>query len=169
MDRIMIFGFSGSGKSTLARTLGKKFGIEPVHLDSIYWLPGWEDLPREKMKKKVGEIIKKDQWIIEGNYFYAYGEERIKRADAVVFLDINRFLCLYRVIKRYFMYRGKTRPDMGEGCPEKIDFEFIKWVFIDSRKNRAKYYKILGDINIAEKRVYVIRSSAEMKKFLEII
>lgn len=169
MCRIMIFGFSGSGKSTLAKILGEKFGIKPVHLDSIHWLPGWEEMPKDKMRNKVGEIIKKDKWIIEGNYFYSCGEERMKRADMVIFLDFNRFLCLYRVIKRYFTYKGKTRPDMGKGCDEKIDFEFIKWVLIDGRKNRAKYYKLLGDINIAEKRVYVIKSPGEMKKFLEII
>lgn len=169
MCRIMIFGFSGSGKSTLAKILGEKFGIKPVHLDSIHWLPGWKEMPKDEMRNKVGEIIKKDKWIIEGNYFYSCGEERMKRADMVIFLDFNRFLCLYRVIKRYFTYKGKTRPDMGKGCDEKIDFEFIKWVLIDGRKNRAKYYKLLGDINIAEKRVYVIKSPGEMKKFLEII
>lgn len=165
----MIFGFAGSGKSTLAQTLGKKFGIEPVHLDSIHWLPDWKELPKEEMRKIIKDVVKKDQWIIEGNYFSADREERIKRADAVIFLDFNRFLCLYRVIKRYFTYKGKTRPDMGEGCREKIDFEFIKWVLLDGRKKRTKYYKMLGDIDISKKIVYVIKSPAEMKKFLEII
>ncbi|MCH5185308.1 MAG: DNA topology modulation protein FlaR [Oscillospiraceae bacterium] len=167
--RIVIFGFSGSGKSTLADILGEKYGIDPTHLDSIHWLPGWKELPKEKMKRRVKEIIKKDKWIIEGNYSSAYMEERIKRADTVIFMELNRFICLYRVIKRYFKYRGKTRPDMGNGCPEKLDLEFIKWVLIDGRRNKFKFYKMLGDINIAEKNVYVMKSPGDVKRYLKII
>ena len=40
--KIMVIGYSGSGKSTLAEYLGKKYQIPILHLDHIFWLPGWE-------------------------------------------------------------------------------------------------------------------------------
>ena len=46
--KILIMGYSGSGKSTLAGYLGKKYGIPVLHLDHVFWLPGWKARPREE-------------------------------------------------------------------------------------------------------------------------
>ena len=70
-------------------------------------------------------------------------DERLDTADTVVFLDFNRFICLFRVIKRYLNYRGRSRPDMGEGCPEKLDAEFLRWVLLDGRPLRESVPKPL--------------------------
>jgi hypothetical protein len=45
------------------------------------------------------------------------------------------------VYKRLFTYRGKTRPDMAEGCNEKVDWAFLKWVLWEGRspKKRADF------------------------------
>ncbi len=59
---------------------------------------------------------------------------RLERADTVILFDYVPLLCVYRVLKRRIMYNKKTRPDMGEDCEEKIDFEFIKWVWNFRRK-----------------------------------
>ena len=115
MDKIMIIGFSGCGKSTLARRLGAALGIEPLHFDTIHWLPGWTESSDEYKTERVQKELEKDRWIIEGSYRRILWKERIDAADTIIFLDFNRFLCLYRVIKRRIMYAGKTRPDMGAG------------------------------------------------------
>ncbi|WNS44670.1 hypothetical protein [Paenibacillus sp. MMS20-IR301] len=36
---------------------------------------------------------------------------------------------MYRIVKRRLMYRNTARPDMNEGCPEKLDWAFVKWVW----------------------------------------
>ncbi len=36
-----MLGNCGSGKSTLARQLGAGLGLDVVHLDALYWRPGW--------------------------------------------------------------------------------------------------------------------------------
>lgn len=51
--RIAVIGFSGSGKSTLAIRLGSILGVPPVHLDSLFWLPGWRADSRENMREKL--------------------------------------------------------------------------------------------------------------------
>lgn len=81
------------------------------------------------------EITGKDKWIIDGNYQRTL-KLRLKRSDAVIYLDYNMIFCLFNVIKRFFLNIGKVREDMGGNCVEKIDFEFISFILTFNRKNR---------------------------------
>ena len=49
-------------------------------------------------------------------------------ADTVIMLDLPRSHCLARVVRRWMQYRNQTRPDMGGGCPERLDWGFLRWV-----------------------------------------
>lgn len=168
MNRIMIIGFSGCGKSTLARRLGRILDIEPTHMDALHWLPNWVESTDEYKTERLLPILERERWIIDGSYRRILWRERADGADTVIFLDFNRFLCLWRVIKRRIMYNGKTRPDMGEGCPEKLDFEFLKWVLWDGRKKRKKNYEFLEFLkNEKHKEVYIFRRSKDLEKFLQ--
>lgn len=128
MRRIMIMGPPGSGKSTLAVELGKRLNLTVVHLDSLFWNPGWVETPQAVMEQKTREIAAAERWVIDGNYTN-YIEPRFARADAVIYLDFGRWHSLWRVAKRWLHYRGQTRPDLGEGCPEKLDREFITFIW----------------------------------------
>src|SRR5688572_30960534 len=68
MKRILVIGSGGAGKSTFARRLGKILSIEVIHLDSIYWRPGWIETPKQEWKKRVEHLIAGDSWIMDGNY-----------------------------------------------------------------------------------------------------
>ena len=72
-------------------------------------------------------------------------ERRMEEADRIIFLNFNRFSCLFRAYRRYFKYRGQTRESMGEGCEEKIDLEFVWWILHAGRTREEKrnYQKIL--------------------------
>ncbi len=136
--KIAILGFSGSGKSTLAKKLGQRYGVPVLHFDSVQFLPGWQERPLEEKLKITEEFLNtNDQWVIDGNYTKLFYQRRLEEADKIIILMFNRFACLWRVIRRYFTYRHTTRPDMGEGCPEKIDREFVMWVLRDGRKRAA--------------------------------
>lgn len=166
MKKIMIFGFSGGGKSTAANKLGQKLGIKPLHLDSVHWLPNWIENTRENEIKHVAEHMKGERWIIEGNYRGVLWKERIEACDTLVFIDVNRLVCLKNVIGRYFKYRGSTRPDMGYGCNEKLDLEFIKWVIYDGRRKRRKNIETAELARKMGKRVYVLKNRKQINEWL---
>lgn len=163
--KIAIIGYSGSGKSTLARKLGEKYGVDVLHLDAVHWLPGWQMRTREQKNAIVGEFMDTHEaWVIDGTYSKQHFERRMSEADRIIFMNFNRFACLYRVVKRYFKYRGRTREDMGEGCNEKIDFDFVLWVLFKGRTRqiRARYKEIIK--NHGDK-VVVIKNQRQIDRF----
>ena len=137
--KIAIMGYSGSGKSTLAQKLGEHYKCDVFHFDAVQFLPGWEvrDFD-ERMRLSKEFLDTHDSWVIDGTYSRFHLERRLEEADLVIVMLFNRFNSLYRVTKRYFAYRDKTRPDMAEGCNEKLDWEFVKWVLRDGRKQKTK-------------------------------
>jgi len=165
MNRVMVWGTnSGSGKSTFARMLGEKLGVEPVHLDSIAWKPGWVVAPDAEMGAKIREVLARERWILEGSYSRHLFQERLQQADTVVFFDVNRFVCFYNAVKRRFQYHNKTRPDMGEGCPEKFDLEFAWWILWQAPRGRNRKRGIME--NLRGKNVAVIHNRAQANAFL---
>lgn len=69
-----------------------------------------------------------------------------------------------RVIKRYIKYRNQTRPDMGEGCNEKIDREFVWWVLYAGRKKRTRERYKMVQAKYPDKTV-VIRNQRELDEW----
>ena len=140
--KIAVIGYSGSGKSTLANALGEYYGAEVLHLDCVHWLAGWRERPRAEETEIVARFLdEKESWVIDGNYWSLSFERRLEEADLVVVMQFNRVSCLLRALRRYRRYRGKSRDSMTEGCDEKIDFEFVRWLLWDGRKkrHRARY------------------------------
>ena len=143
--RISIIGFSGSGKSTLAKNLSVKLNIPVLYLDKVLYLKNWEKRELNLCKEIVYNFIQKNKyWVIDGNYFKFHLEERMKISDKIIFLNFNRIICLIQAFNRYNEYKGKTRESISDGCEEKFDFEFIKWIVYDSRKESR--INILNDI-----------------------
>lgn len=163
--KIAIMGYSGSGKSTLARKLGEYYNCDVFHFDAVQFLPGWEirDFD-EKMQITKEFLDSHDSWVIDGTYSRFYLDRRLEEADLVILMLFNRFNSLYRVTKRYFKYRNQTRPDMGEGCNEKLDWEFVKWVLRDGRKQKTKDLFSRIQIQYADK-VVVIKNQRELDAF----
>ncbi|KFI56837.1 hypothetical protein [Bifidobacterium cuniculi] len=135
--RVAILGYGGAGKSTLARTLGERQGVPVLHLDRLHWLPGWRERDDEDMRRILEAFLHEhDAWVIEGMYTRFLFAERLELADTIVILDLPRLVCLARAWKRYRQYRGVARPDMTEGCEEKFDGEFVRWLLIGGRSRK---------------------------------
>ena len=165
MERIMIIGCGGSGKRTLAKILGQKTGLPVVHLDQIFWSPGnWQHLERSEFDERLIAEMEKPQWIIDGNYSRTL-ELRLQKCDTVIWLDYNRFVCIWGWLKRVIQNWGKSRPDMGPACNERLDMEFAKWLWTFNGKNRKKYNRILSQQ--PDRKIYIFKNRRQLKKFLK--
>lgn len=165
-QKIVIIGYSGSGKSTLARQLGKQQECEVLHLDCIHWMPGWKERDKSEVKQIVTDFLDShDSWVIDGNYSYACLDRRINEATRIVSLNFPVHICLYRVLKRYFSNRGKSRKSMTDGCEEKIDWEFFWWV-VHKGRNKAKkeWYKNICKENSGK--TVILKNPRMVRKFL---
>lgn len=164
MRRIAIIGSAGTGKSTLARGLGELTGLSVVHLDALYWGPGWIATPDEEWDAVVKEIASQEKWIIDGNYGRTMGP-RLERADTVVFLDFPRVVCLWRVFRRWLRYRGRSRPDLAPGCPEQLSWEFVRRIWFYPKRSRPRVLERIEG-HSADTEVIMLRSQKEIDRFL---
>lgn len=165
MKRIIVIGSGGAGKTTLSLQLGEILNIEVFHLDKEFWNAGWVMCSQKMEDAQVKKMISGDFWIIDGNYGRTM-VQRIEAADTVIFLDTPRITCLWRAAKRILKYYGKTRPDMADGCPEQIDWEYFVWIWQFRLKNRPAVLRLLNGCR-NHKRVITLHSSREIRRFLE--
>lgn len=164
VERILIIGCSGSGKSTLARALGEKLGLPVVHLDQLWWTDGWKHVTREEFDSRLAMALNMEQWIIDGNYSRTI-PMRLPRCDTIIYLDFNRWTCLWGIVQRMAGSYGKVRPDMGLGCPERFDPEFVKFIWNFNKNNRVRNYTWLAQTKHAKS--IVLKNRKEVKAFLE--
>lgn len=163
--RIQIIGYSGSGKSTLARKLGEKYGVPVLHLDSVEFLPNWEKRPLTEKQRIVTEFLDgNDGWVVDGNYSKLSYDRRMEEADEIVNMDFGRLSCLWRVIKRYHTFKNATRPDMADGCIEKLDWTFIKWILWEGRSKETREKRKALAQRYADK-VTVIKNQRQLDRY----
>jgi len=165
MNRIAIIGSGGSGKSTLAVELGKALNLPVYHLDKLFWNSGWVETEKDKWEEIQRGICSKPKWVIDGNYGGTM-DVRLTSCDAVVFLDLPRLLCIFRTIKRALRFRNTTRPDLAEGCPERLTGEFIRWMWDYPKVRRPKILDKLECLR-SSKKVIVLDSRKAVRRFLE--
>lgn len=165
MKRIMIVGSAGSGKSTLAQQLGKHYELPVIHLDKHYWLANWTPRANDEWDSIVQQFVQQEKWIIDGNYSRTM-DARLNRAEQVIYLDMPRWLCLYRIFKRRIMYHKKSRPDMNENCQEKLDLEFVKWVWNYRKRNRVHTLQKLKEA-AGRSEVIILKSRREVMQFVD--
>lgn len=147
MKRVMIVGGPGSGKSTLARMLGEKTGLPVIHMDHIHWMSGWIERTKDDKDRLTREVHRQDLWILEGGHSRTY-QDRLAHADTFIWLDVPVWLRVWRVLKRSWFYRGRSRPDLPEGCPEQFNWqtiEFLRFIWRTRRSSRATLDAIYKD------------------------
>lgn len=164
--RIIIQGSSGAGKSTLATQLGEILNLPVVHLDKEFWLPNWQRPNSDNWLKKQLDIIQEEKWIVEGGAYQRALPHRAKASDFVIFLDFNRFLCLYRCYNRAKNNKGKSRSDMAPGCEDKVDLEFAKWILFEQPQQANPLALKTIKENIQHSNLMILKSPLDVKLFL---
>ena len=162
MRRVLVLGCPGAGKSTLARSLGEALSLPVVHLDKLWWKSGWINRTEGEFDALLDAVLLGEEWVIDGNYLRTL-PRRLERCDAVVLLDYPRRVCLFRALRRILSWRGRTRPDMAADCPERLDGEFVRWIWEFNRTQRPQVLELL-DGWTGEKHVF--RSPKDCASFL---
>ena len=165
MKRILILGCCGAGKSTFARLLSEKIGIGIIHLDKEYWNPGWVETPKGEWEDKVKELVKQEEWIMDGNYLGSL-DIRLPRADTIIYLDRSTHVCLFRVLKRIWKYHGEVRPDMVEGCKERFDLNFLHYVAVFNLVKKKKVINKIKKTNTTQN-LHIFKEALQLNIFLD--
>lgn len=165
MKRIMVIGCSWSGKSTFALELGRIKGIEVTHLDRLNWRAGWKEVSRNEFDRQLDEVLKKDSWIIDGNYSRTM-EKRLEKAQVVFRFRLSTAACLYGYFSRLIKGKlGKKRIDMAEGCSERFDLDFVRFIAGFENDNAERTEKLLE--KYPHVKVIRFNSRRQAEKFLK--
>lgn len=162
--RIMIIGSPGSGKSTFARQLTELTGLPLIHLDKEFWNSGWIETPREEWVLKQETFLSREEWILDGNYGGTI-DMRLEKADTIIWFNLSRMLCLFSYLKRVITNLNKVRPDMPEGCPEKLDLQFMKYIWKFPKASGKRNLERLEEYR--DKNIIVFNKRIEAKRFLK--
>lgn len=164
-SRICIIGCGGSGKSYLSDILGTILDIDVLHLDKIFWLPGWVARDKCEFDSICEDYYLRESFIIDGNYSRTL-PRRVDIADTVIWLDFSTFACILGVLTRIIKNHGRVRSDMGDGCPERYDLEFIRWVWNFRYDQRPKIADIAEKAMTDGKNVIVFKKRRQVNKFI---
>lgn len=143
----------------LARQLGALLDLPVIHLDQHYWSPGWVPTPDDQWLVRQRALLDGDRWVVDGNYGGTL-ELRAELADTVVFLDLPRRVCVARALRRV-----RSPILQAEGCPQRMDRAFLRWIWGFPTRTRPRLLAVLGTY-AATTDVVHLRSTAEVRELL---
>ena len=167
IKKIAVIGCPGSGKSVLAAKLANKTGLPIVFLDAAYhnasrWSSDAAE-KRQQWREYVEQLVQNPEWIIDGNYKRTL-EIRAGAADAIVFLDYRRRICIHRAVVRAFRwYTGATQAPGGN--PGKLGFGFVRFIWTFRKVERPKVIQLLGTFG-DQKMVYILTTPEQAEAFV---
>lgn len=165
MKKVLVIGCPGSGKSTFSSRLSKESGLPVIHLDSLYWKPGWISCSNQEFDEILSNLLPQETYIMDGNYGRTL-DVRMPFVDTVFFFDFSRYLCLYRVIKRTILNHGKPGEYMGKECTESIDYTFVKSVWNFRKNQRARIINALENYK-GSKNIVIFRKPRQVNNYFK--
>ncbi|WP_412064903.1 AAA family ATPase [Rhizobium sp. SYY.PMSO] len=167
-NRILIMGCSGGGKSTLSLKLAARFGLAYISIDrDILWLPGWVERGKEEQRAIIVAKVRGERWIMDGTNPSTF-DVRLPRTDLVIWVRMPRLLCVWGVVSRWIKWMGRTRPEMAPGCIEKVDWEFLRFIWTFEEKFTPRVLAGLA-AHGAEVPVLQVKSRGEMRQLLDLL
>lgn len=160
MKKCIVIGSPGAGKSTFARKLQKKTQLPLYYLDMLWHKTDKINVSKEEFDARLGEILQKDAWIIDGNYQRTL-EMRLQACDTVFLLDFPLEICLAGVKSRI----GKPREDMP-WIETEFDAEFKQWI-LDFPTNQLPQIYVLLEKYKENKEIIIFKSRKAADAYLK--
>ncbi|MEO8211305.1 MAG: hypothetical protein ABI840_12165 [bacterium] len=117
MTRIIIIGNGGTGKSTLGEKLGKILNLQVTHLDKMTYNPGWIRVDEDVFRKKLNDIISKENWIVEGWSYHSTLRLRLEASTIIIYLKHSIFICYWNALLRHIKYFYRQNPYDPDDSP----------------------------------------------------
>lgn len=153
--RILVIGCPGGGKSMLARALSEALDLPYISMDrDFYWLPGWKKRDRSDIDRLIAGAVAQERWIMDGTGLGSF-HLRLPRADLVIWLRLPRMVCLLGAISRALRYLGRNRPEMPEGCPERLTPDMVGYIWNFERHAAPKIEAALYQFGLDDSTVIV--------------
>lgn len=162
MLKAIVIGSPGAGKSTFARKLRDATNLPLYYLDMLWHKPDQTNISTEEFEIRLAEILKRDKWIIDGNYQRTL-ETRLRACDTVFFLDFPLDVCLFGAESRV----GKIREDMP-WIEYEFDEEFRQWIIDFPEKQLPQIYGLIEKYQ-RDKEIIVFTSREEADAYLKMI
>lgn len=166
MQRVAVIGPAGAGKSYLAGELGRRLDIPVVHIDQLYWRPGWVRTPNDEFEELQRRTIDEPPWIVDAQHDDIV-PDWLEAADTVVFLDVSPLRCFWRASRR------RLEPGPGDGGPagppsppHRALAKFVRGQWLYRTRFRRK---LLAELSTERngRRVVVLRGDSDVTRFLE--
>ncbi|MFS8147571.1 AAA family ATPase [Rhizobium sp. BR 249] len=166
--RILVVGCSGGGKSTLSMKIAKRFGLSYISLDrDVRWLPGWIQRDRVEQINIIASRILEDRWIMDGTSTSTF-DLRLPRTDFVIWVRMPRLLCIWGAISRWAKWIGRIRPEMAPGCIEKIDWEFLHFIWTFEEKFAPRIVAGIAEHG-PDVPILQLKSRRQMRELLDLL
>lgn len=168
-QRISIIGTSGCGKTTLARQLCQHLAIPHIELDALHWEANWTEVPTNIFRQRVGQSLKCDRWIVDGNYSQVR-DIIWSRADTVIWLDYSLFVIMTRLLRRTWR-RVVQHEELWNGNRETWTLTFSResillWALQTYQKRRQEYPILLTQSAYAHLNLVHLKSPKETYTWL---
>lgn len=160
MEKIVVIGSPGAGKSTFARKLRDATALPLYYLDMLWHKPDGSNISREEFAAKLEEIMRKERWIIDGNYAHTL-ELRLRACDTVFLLDYPLELCLAGAAARI----GKKREDMP-WVEKEFDAQFRQWILDFPKEQLPQIYGLLEQYQNGRD-IFIFHSRKQAEAYLK--
>ncbi len=166
MNRVAVFGNAGGGKSTLARKLSELTGLPLYSVDSLRYRAGGGEVPEDEYVNAHTDLLRQEEWIIDGFGSVPTAWERFAAADTLVYVDLPVLLHYAWVTKR--LIKGSfVKP---EGWPEdspiwRGSVASYRVIPLCHRHMTPRYRQLVAEA-ASEKRVHHLRTPREIRAFI---
>jgi adenylate kinase family enzyme len=151
-------------------------GLDVIHLDRHWWQPGdyvikgrqtvkERTLPSESFRRLQSDLVARERWIIDGGVDAL--ALRLPRADTIIFLDLSRWLCVWRVVRR----TGNPRDDYPPGVRESWRWMLllVRWILFTYPRHRRPAIQAAIEQHGSHAHVLQMRSRSDVQAFLDAV
>ena len=169
MRKVAVFGNAGGGKSTLGRRLAELTGLPLYVVDMMQFGRGGAKVPDDEFLQMHADLLRRDEWIIDGFGNMATAWERFAAADTLIYVDLPLFIHFRWVTKRLIKGLFADPPGWPKDSPVwSSSMQSYRVLWLCHRHLTPKYRQLVAE-EATSKRVHHLRAPGQIQSLLEVV